>query len=151
MLQKQFLTDWKSRHFPLWYFFFEGKQILHVPTSTLCQWQLLWEPCSRRPCHGSGVVSASWSSNWKERNCKYNEQLLDIFPPTSLCVCVFFLGGIYFSFAATVLMYKAEHIAQSKARLCFCLKQQRKWSQRNTNRSEIWIRIYFISSQLFSF
>lgn len=93
-----------------------------LPLAHSWQWQLLWEPCSRRPCHGSGVVSASWSSNWKERNGKYNEQLLDIFPPISSCllVCLVFSGGIYFSFAATVLLYKAKHIAQSKARLCFC-------------------------------
>lgn len=140
VLQKQFLTEWKSRHFPL--VLFLGKvypthshsiRPRHI-VALVCNWfESYW---GRRPCHGSGVVSASWSSNWKERNCKYNERLLDFFPPTiflclHVCYFDFFLRGIHFSFAAIVLPYTAKQVVQRiRQDYAFVMKQQRqrKWS-----------------------
>lgn len=88
-------------------------------------------------------------------------------PQVCACVCMcgfffFFLRGIYFSFAATVLPHKAKQVAQRvRQDYTFAMKQQRQRKrsqksfmsdlqrQRNVSRSEIWIRIYFIPSQLF--
>lgn len=180
VLQKQFLTDWKSRHFPLWLFFFfffflfwgkayptPSQNGLHRNTVALvCN-------CFESYTAADPVTAVGWfqllgvPTERKEIANTVSNYL--IYAPNPPPVCVFtmcvFLRGVYIPFAAISLLCKAELVTQAAGRgWVFVIIQQgrengkRKISCLTFNDTEtdiqccrVCMRVCFTASQLFSF
>lgn len=125
MLQKQFLTDWKSRHFPLclffyhcFYFFFEGKRILCLPIVD-CTETLVCN-CFESYTAADPVTAVGWfqllgvPTERKEIANTMSNYLIYTSNPPPVCVySVCFLKRYLHLICSFILPYEAELVAQA--------------------------------------